>query len=62
MGIGFVSHICGRYGVLLKVRYSFPIFGYILWKVKSAIGWLHLRKVWFPGKVMYSHLAFDYIM
>ena len=28
------------YGNLLKVRYSFPIFGYILWKVKSDIGWL----------------------
>ena len=34
-----VSCIWGRYVDLRKVRYSYPIFIYILWKVKSTIGY-----------------------
>ena len=39
MGIGLVRCIRERYGDLRKVSYSFPIFGYIMWKGKNAIGW-----------------------
>ena len=39
MGIGLVSCICERHVDLRKVRYSFHILLYILWKVMSTIGW-----------------------
>ena len=39
MSLGLVSCVWGRFVELCKVSYSPLAFGYILWKVRSTIGW-----------------------
>ena len=49
MGIGLVSCIWGMYGERRNFRYSYHIFVYILWKVRSTMGHelvICPRKVW----------------
>ena len=45
-----MSCIYRSYGTMLKVSYSPPAFGYILWKVRSNIGWrIASKDVMGPG-------------
>ena len=64
MGIGLVRCIWGRYGALLKVRYSFHIFVYIHLNVRSTMGWwvAFEEGMMHHHKVSYSHPAFGYIL